>query len=178
MTEAVARKCDKCGADITPEQLVQKQAGLVHGVLMCPACVDQKRKELIEAQRAAQSQSAGGSGVIRDITEEKISLVADPPAGAPQAPPKIRSFAESSSLGGAHHEAALKRGLAPPTEPATRCRTFHSKLTPAALAHMDDLINQWIDSQNGVYIKNVAVTVGMFEAKLHAEPHLVLTIFY
>lgn len=182
MTEAVARQCGQCGNDISNEEIANRQAGLVAGVLLCPACVELKRKEMLEQHRAAAAAAAAatpaGMAVPHDIMADKIALADDEPPAAGQAVRKIRSFAEGSSLGGTHHEVDLKRGLAAKEAPATRCRTFHSKLTPAALAHMDDLINEWIDHNEGVYIKNMAMTVGMFEAKLHPEPHLVLTVFY
>ncbi len=162
MAEAVTKTCEGCGGVITSEQIVARQAGLVHGVLLCPACVEKKRQEALAAQRAA---------------EAGIALVEGDEAPQQQASSKIRSFATGSSLAGAHHDANLKRALAGPNEPATRVRTFHSKLTPAALAHMDDLINEWLDSHPDIYIKHTCSTVGNFEAK-HVEPHLVVSIFY
>lgn len=188
--QATARTCEKCGTDITQEQITQRQAGLVQGVLLCPACVEGKRKEAIEAHRAAAAAqgvpvatAGGNSGVLRDITQEKINLVDDEVEEDPGAPvkkqdkPRIRSFSEGSTLGGAHHDARLKRHLTGAHDPPTRCRTFHSKLTPGALAHMDDIINDWLDANPEVFIKNVNVTVGPFEAK-HVEQHLIVVIFY
>lgn len=165
MSETAAKACEGCGAAITADQIVNRQAGLVHGVLLCPGCVDKKRKEAMEAQRAAAA------------AEEKLMLEGDDQPGENQPSSKIRSFAEGSTLAGAHHDAKLKRGVSGPTEAATRIRTFHSKLTPAALAHMDDQINEWIDSHPEIYIKTVNTTVGPFEAK-HVEQHLIVTIFY
>jgi hypothetical protein len=172
---AVAKKCQKCGAEITNEQIAQRQAGLVQGVLLCPDCVEAKRKEAIEAHRAAAGVS-GNSGIIRDITEEKISMVSDREM-AGHSHHKIRSFSEGSTLGGAHHESKLSRPITGPNDPPTRIRCFHSKLTPGALAHMDDQINEWVDTHPDIYIKKVTTTVGPFEAK-HVEQHLIVTIFY
>lgn len=161
MTEAATKNCEGCGGQISAEQIVQRQAGLVQGVLLCPVCVDKKRKEMIAAQKAA---------------DEKISLE-EPDHKAANEPSKIRSFAAGSTLAGAHHDASLKRSVTGPADPPTRIRTFHSKLTPAALAHMDDLVNEWIDNHPEIFIKKTNVTVGPFEAK-HVEQHLILTIFY
>jgi hypothetical protein len=163
MSETVAKTCELCQGSITAEQIVQRLAGLVKGVLMCPACVEKKRQEAIEAQKAAT---------------ENLALDDDdaPPPPVNQ-PSKIRSFATGSTLAGAHHESSLKRPMSPPEMPPTRCRTFNGKLTPAALAHMDDLINEWLDAHPDVYVKHVTCTVGPFEAK-HVEQHLILTIFY
>lgn len=165
MTETAAKTCEGCGADISAEQIVNRQAGLVHGVLLCPACVDKKRKEAMEAQRAAAA------------AEEKLTIDGGEVSAEAQTSSKIRSFAQGSTLAGAHHDAKLKRHTTGPTEPATRIRTFHSKLTPAALAHMDDQINEWVDSHPDIFIKSVNTTVGPFEAK-HVEQHLIVTIFY
>ncbi len=189
MTESSVKSCEGCMAEITNEQIIQRQAGLVHGVLLCPQCIEQKKKEAIEAQQRAVAAAATAGGAVataappvtrtappKDIADEKISLdgdIAAPSAG----PSKIRSFAAGSTLAGAHHDVNLHRPLTGPNEPPTRCRTFHSKLTPAALAHMDDLINEWLDSSPGIFVKQFNTTVGPFEAK-HVEQHLVVVIFY
>lgn len=174
MNETATKSCENCGGEITARQILQKQAGLVQGILLCPGCVENKRREILQAHQQTQQQAAAPPA--HDEADAPIALDAalDEPSHGPS---KIRSFAEGSTLAGAHHESQLKRSLTAPTEPPTRIRTFNSKLTPAALAHMDDLINEWIDANPGVYIKNVTTTVGIFEAK-HAEPHLIVTIFY
>ena len=182
-----AKKCEGCGAEITAEQIIQRQAGLVKGVLLCPKCVDVKRQEAMRAAAGGNSQAVAGSNSTaaatavaterhRDITDERISLVEDKPVPTGGSG-LIRSFAAGSTLGGAHHDAKLTRPLTGPHEPPTRCRCFHSKLTPGALAHMDDQINEWIDHHPDIYIKNVTSTVGPFEAK-HVEQHLIVTIYY
>jgi|CXWL01.1.fsa_nt_gi hypothetical protein len=165
MPDQGAKPCQGCGQTITPEQIVARQAGLVQGMLLCPACVDQKRKE---AMLAAQRAAAAEAPIALDATD-------GPKPG--EASSKIRSFATASSLGGEHHDEKLKRHLGGANEPPTRCRTFHSKLTPAALSHMDELINEWLDTHPDVFIKHVATTVGPFEAK-HVEQHLIVSIFY
>ncbi len=170
-----SRVCQQCNGEISTEQIVNKSAGLVQGVLLCPECVEAKRKELIEAHKAAAA--ALPPPPTRDITDEKLDLIDELEMPKGREAPKIMSFAQGSSLGGAHHESELKRKLGGMSEPATRCRTFHSKLTPGALAHMDDLINQFLDQNPGTYVKLASTTVGMFEAK-HPEPHLIMTILY
>lgn len=167
MTETQTKACEGCGGTITAEQIVQRQAGLVHGVLLCPVCVDKKRKEAIAAAKAAEAAI------------ELVEAEAKPPTGAAQsqASSKIQTFAAVSTLGGTHHEEHLKRALTGLNEPPTRIRTFHSKLTPAALGHMDDQINEWLDKNPGVFIKHTNITVGPFEAK-HVEQHLIVAIFY
>lgn len=192
MPDTAVKVCQGCQAEITNEQIMQRQAGLVYGVLLCPQCIEQKKREAMEAQQraaaaAAAANAAGATGSTavpapkpvppRDITDEKISLDDDDVEAAPAGPSKIRSFAAGSTLGGAHHDTNLHRPITAASDPPTRVRTFHSKLTPGALAHMDDLINEWIDSNPGIFIKHVNTTVGPFEAK-HVEQHLIVTIFY
>ncbi|HKQ49398.1 MAG TPA: hypothetical protein VJZ71_15110 [Phycisphaerae bacterium] len=181
MPDTAVKVCQGCQSEITNEQIMQRQAGLVHGVLLCPQCIEQKKREAMEAQQRAAAAAAAAATTAptappKDITEEKISLDADFEA-APTGPSKIRSFAAGSTLGGAHHDTTLHRPITAASDPPTRVRTFHSKLTPGALAHMDDLINEWIDSNPGIFIKHVNTTVGPFEAK-HVEQHLIVTIFY
>jgi hypothetical protein len=170
MTDTAEKACQGCGEAITNEQIVARQAGLVHGMLLCPGCVDQKRKEaMIAAQRAAAAAPPA--------VEQPIALESSEPPKAGEGSSKIRSFASASTLGGGHHDEHLKRHVSGANEPPTRCRTFHSKLTPAALGHMDDLINEWLDAHPEIFMKHVATTVGPFEAK-HVEQHLIVSIFY
>lgn len=183
MTQAASKSCELCKAPITPEQIIQRQAGLVKGVLLCPACVEQKRREALEAQKAAGAHPGLGTGTAqavpvatakKEVPEEPISLVE---AGVGGSSGLIRSFAASSTLGGVHTDSNLKRPMSTVSEPPTRCRTFNGKLTPAALAHMDTQINEWLDAHPDIFIKHVVSAVGPFEAK-HVEQHLILTIFY
>ncbi|MFQ5501709.1 MAG: hypothetical protein ACE5EQ_05335 [Phycisphaerae bacterium] len=217
MTEGANNKsCEGCGGVITPEQIIHKQAGLVAGVLLCPQCVDQKRRELMAARNAAmQAQTVGQPATVaqsaqvetsdprqdltdsgssadlgttsggvwmpavhdgeKDIADETLSLVSE--AEAPvTGTSKIRSFERDGALSSAHRD-SFNRQLMAHDEPATRVRTFHGKLTEAGLAHMDDLINEWIDAHPDVFIKSSNSTVGTFEGKTK-EPHLLVTLFY
>jgi len=114
---------------------------------------------------------------VRDISDEPVSLIDEEPGIKKREAPKIRSFSEGSTLGGAHNDANLQRPLAAVAEPATRVRTFHGKLTAAGLAHMDDLVNEWLDANPDIYIKQSTSSIGVFEGKAK-ESHLVLTILY
>lgn len=200
---APARTCQQCGAAITDEQIARKAAGLIKGVLLCPACVEAKRQAVL-AHRAAQGTgaaagrpgTAAGVGAVAgteasaahgepgstggpkpDLLDEPISLVeADEPAGRPVT--TIRSLATGGAFGAsARGDDRFKRPLAEPGQGATRCRIFHSKLSDASVAHLDDQINEWLDAHSDVFVKHVATTVGVFEGK-HSEPHLVVTIWY
>ncbi len=74
------------------------------------------------------------------------------------------------------HEDVLKRPLNVTGQGATRTRTFHSKLNDAALALMDQAINEWADSGE-VEIKSVSTCVGIFTGK-KPESHLLVTVCY
>ncbi len=79
--------------------------------------------------------------------------------------------------GGDWNDARFDRQLDPRTVYSTRCRTFHSKLSEAALEFMNNQINEWIDKHDDLSIKFATSTIGTFEGK-HSEPNLILTLFY
>lgn len=199
------RHCQVCNSGISNEDILERRAGLVAGVLLCNACVDKKRQE-IQAQAMATGHTMAESpaaaahavqtvaqhvdvgstqgGVYippvhdgeHDIADETVALIDDDGqrvAGSTM----IRSFATGSTLAGAHDDARYKRPLAAPNLPSVRVRTFHGKLTEAGVAHMDEQINEWLEANPEIFIKNSTSSIGMFEGK-SKEPHLVLTLFY
>jgi hypothetical protein len=199
MPHQAKKACETCGTEITAEQIVQREAGLVGGVLLCPTCVNHKREELLQARHAA-TPAAGAAKPTHhadatetigesqgsvylppdkkgpDEADEPLSLVSEAEVST-GGPSKIRTFARGDAFADAHAETDFKRPLAGINEPATRCRTFHGKLTQPGLAHMDEQINEWLDSHPDLYIKTCASTVGIFEGKTK-EPHLLVTMFY
>ncbi|GAG30077.1 unnamed protein product, partial [marine sediment metagenome] len=64
-----------------------------------------------------------------------------------------------------------------PGRGARRVRTFHSKLSEGAVRHLDEQVNAWLESHPEIEIKFANTTVGVWEAK-HAEPNLILMVFY
>ncbi len=204
MTTSAQRSCQACQADIENDDIVARRAGLVGGILLCADCVEKKRQEILAQQQpAAQLQQAPATvpaaanaapardaigtiagGVymppvqdgVKDIADEALTLIEPEGPRSPEST-RIRSFATGSTLAGSHDDSRYKRPLAGPSEPATRVRTFHGKLTEAGVAHMDELINEWLESNPNVYIKNSTSSIGVFEGK-SKEPHVVLTLFY
>lgn len=199
--QTTTRQCEGCSGTINNDDIIHRRAGLVGGILLCPICVDKKRQEIVAAQHAMQSQphsapppvasqvrhndiGSAESGIYippvhegeKDIADETLSLVDDNGEYKPGVN-RIRSFSEGSTLGGHHNDASLNRPISGPDQPATRVRTFHGKLTEAGLAHMDDLVNEWLDSNPDIFIKQSTSTIGVFEGK-SKEPHLVLTLMY
>jgi len=73
------KTCEDCGGPITPDQIVNRQAGLVAGVLLCPSCVDRKRQELVDARNAALSAQQPAAAPA------PAAPVAAPPSAAPAA---------------------------------------------------------------------------------------------
>jgi hypothetical protein len=199
MNQTGNKRCHGCGGEITPAQIAERKAGLVQGVLLCPECVEEKRRAALQQRAAAQATAEAGnspppaasavplaaqavavpaaSPARGDEEDEVISLVSDDemPTSKSQ---KIRSFAEGSTLGGAHHDSNLKRALAGSQEGATRIRTFHCKLTDAGLANMDDIINEWLDGHPDIYIKSCTSSLGVFEGGKVKEAHLFICVFY
>jgi hypothetical protein len=170
MTQAdeIIKTCDECGAAVYPDHLEKGTAGKVDEKLLCPICF-----------REYQRQNT------RNDPEETIALVeeAEVPVtlddDKPEAKPKITAFGDDSVFGHVvdHNDAKYQRPLVNTGRSAIRCRTFHTKLTDAALSYMDSIINEWIDKNPQIEIKFATSSIGMFEAK-RQEPHLIVTVFY
>ncbi|MCK6483835.1 MAG: hypothetical protein L6R00_06850 [Phycisphaerae bacterium] len=180
--------CPSCVAEkIREHQASGKQGASASGVIASAPVA----AAATSGQRAGAQAVGGGSGLIRpagasgtsgtiappkEETEEPLSLVSDEEMAADKGA-SIRSFNVSSLAQADRHE-NFKRGLVDAAMGATRCRTFHAKLTDAALSYMDNQINEWIDAHRDFHIKFAVGTIGMFEAKQHQEPHLIVNVFY
>lgn len=118
--------------------------------------------------------------VAGEVTEEEesIDIVDLETSKAEGGLTQIRAFGRGarSEAADIRHDDVLKRGLNVTGQGATRTRTFHSKLNDAALALMDQGINEWIDT-DGVEVKCVSSCIGVFEGK-KPEPHLITTVWY
>lgn len=182
MTQAANKTCQGCKVEITPAEIIDRRAGLVQGVLLCAKCVDAKRRQALQGRPTAPPTASPPAAQLvsppppKAPEDELISLVSDDemPTSKSQ---MIRSFAEGSTLGGAHNDSKLKRKVAGPNEPATRTRTFHGKLTDAGLANMDDIMNEWLDQHPDIFVKHVTSSIGIFESKTK-ETHIFISIFY
>ena len=53
----------------------------------------------------------------------------------------------------------------------------YAKLSDEAVRHMDQQINEWCERNPDVEIKFSTSTVGIWTGK-HAEPNLIVTVFY
>lgn len=197
-----AQNCQKCHTPITPEQIQSKQAGTVRGIWLCPACVDALKKQVamshsgllnIPATAAAPAVEQALAGTAT-MDPPPRTFAADPPPTAPadegllatasvdeSKGPRVEGGSAIKTLGargGTAGEYKFRRPLAAPDMGGTRVRTFHARMSGGALQNMDHQINEWLDQHPEIYVKSVAATVGVFEAKISSEEHLVLSIFY
>lgn len=151
------KTCQGCGATVYPEHISSGKAGYWQGKLYCPICME-------EAKSSTTSAAAEEEEPIQLIDEEEMSGES-----------KIKSLAaEKTSV---FDESKLKRPLNKTGMGATRLRIFHSKMSDGAIDFMVKTINEWIDSNEDIEIKMVQSHVGVWEGK-HAEPHLILTVWY
>ena len=89
--------------------------------------------------------------------------------------PGRSAFSVADATGPETYE--YKRPLNQSGQGATRLRIFHSKISNGAVRHLEKTVNQWLDNNPEIEIKFSTTTVGTWEGK-HAEPNLILTIFY
>ncbi len=158
--------CHVCGASIYPEHIDRQLAGMWAGQFLCPACLNEKRNP------------AGASA-------DFASLPLEPPAEHPvemrsahaPPPPTAGAGAFSAALAAPDGEPSRPRRINTTGGGATHMRIFHSRLSEGAVRHLDEQVNAWLASNPEVEIKFANSTVGVWEGK-HAEPNLILTLFY
>jgi len=138
--------------------------------------VEQLLNEMIQGEPAGITLDDTTAQHDDEPENNSIEVVPDVPAENTQT--KIRSFGEGAITAGQGlvDTSTLKRPLSKGSS-ATRCRTFHSKLTDAAVAYMNNQVNEWVDSDPDIEIKFASSTIGTFEGK-HSEQNLIITIFY
>jgi hypothetical protein len=163
------KACAECGATIYPEHLERHSADYLGGKLLCGFC--------LEARRGSGSAPAEDLlGAEMSLSEEAHAPAAasrggiDPKTGRPRGP-------QIQLSGVVHKEPTYKRSLMTESPHATRCKTFHCKMSDAPIVHLNEQINEWVDAHPDVVIKFATQTVGVVEGK-HNDPHLLITIFY
>lgn len=162
------KSCGLCGASVYQEHLDSGIARHEGGKLICSHC-------LAEREQAA----VGNEADFEPIQLESDSSDSISSAAAEMSSSRIHGMSEST-LG--HHEGAddasrFKRSLDPKSPFATRCRTFHCKLSEGAIEFLNMQINEWLDKNEDIVVKFARSDIGMFEGK-HKEPNLILTLFY
>ncbi len=154
------RQCEECGAIVYPEHLQSAVAGFWKGKLLCKFCLAEHKE-----------------GTSAPAAEEPIHLPDTEKPRVVAAPSEKIRFGGSISQTSGDAERGLRRPLQRGTPFATRCKSFHGKLTDAAISYLNDQINEWVDAHEEVEIKFAQTTVGVVEGK-HSEPHLIITVFY
>ncbi|TWT39940.1 hypothetical protein RAS1_43300 [Phycisphaerae bacterium RAS1] len=183
------RSCAACGASIYPEHITRHAAGVVDGKLLCMHCRQEAESRAAHAPHAshpahavaaAASPAPMGTPAVHppDGGEEPAILLAD---GEAHAAAELKSQRVYGGGGitfdrDTHSDEKLRRPLLKGAS-ATRCRTFHCKLNDPSIIHMNDQVNHWTDEHQDVEIKFAVCAVGVIEGK-HADPHLIVTVFY
>lgn len=166
MKDEVASVCSECGASVYRQHLESGIARYEGSRLMCSHCVaDLERKQDDEGYKEDALETIEFED---DEREPRADLSSSRIHGATK---------NTLGLGGAWDESKFKRSLRPSEIGGTRCRTFHSKLSEAAIEFMTNQINDWLDSNANIVVKFSNATIGNFEGK-HSEPNLILTLFY
>lgn len=167
MRDEVTTVCEQCGASVYKQHLDSGIARYENGKLLCSHCV-------------AEFERAHDTGVVDEGFEPIEFDDEERPSDHKEELSKTRFHTSAATLGiaGVWDESKFKRPLLPPSSPgATRCRTFHCKLTEAAVDYMNGQINDWLEHNDGLVIKFASSTIGNFEGK-HTEPNLIVTVFY
>ena len=167
MTDDIASKCEECGASVYRAHLDSGIARYEKGRLLCAHCI-------AEFERTHQGKPDDDFAPIAfdDDDEpargEKVDMSASRIHGATK---------QTLGVSGAWNEGRFKRTLDPQSTGATRCRTFHAKLSAAAIEFMNNQINEWLEGNADIVIKNATSCIGPFEGK-HTEQNLIITVFY
>lgn len=154
--------CEACGATIYPEHLEKHRAERLEGKLLCPHCLIERRGQREPVARP-----------LADGADLPVAAI-QPDGAARPAPPRIQ---HNPGLSAGRKEQTFRRPLLKHSSHATRCKSFHCRIGDASLQNMNDMINEWLDSQPEIEIKFALNQVGAYEGK-GAEQHLVITVFY
>ena len=167
MSEEQLRQCEACGASIYREHLDTGIAGYWESQLLCAHCLEDKEK------------ARGASSGAKDEPDLETISLADDDSGPRNTPAatQVRQMSETQLGMGSFDTSGLKRPLSPNSPWATRCRTFHAKLNDGAIAYMNREINEWVDKNDDVSIKQATSTIGVYEGK-RQDPHIIVTVFF
>ncbi len=110
---------------------------------------------------------------IIEEDEEPISLVDESPEDGEKSKAKVRQLGRRAKISASKE---YKRPLNLTGEGATRCRVFESRIALEPLAHMEERINDWLDSEE-IEVKHVGHMVGVMEGKT-PRPNVVVVVWY
>ena len=172
MTDEVASICQKCGASVYKQHLDSGIARYEGGNLLCAHCV-------AEYERSHDAATGADTAEFERITldDEDGADDDDVPTVEMSESKIVTSTGRTLGVAGAWDDERFERALDPKSRGATRCRTFHSKLTEGAIEFLNNQINEWLDKHPNIVIKFSDSVIGPFEGK-HTEPNLIVTMFY
>jgi len=167
MTDDIASKCEECGASVYRAHLDSGIARYEKGRLLCVHCVGE-----LDNVKKGNADDDFAPIAFDDDDDEPA------PRTKTEAASKIHGATKATlGVSGVWNDARFQRQLDPQSPGATRCRTFHSKLSAAAIEFMNNQINDWLDGNPDLFIKHATSCIGPFEGK-HTEQNLIITIFY
>ncbi len=175
MSKDVTAPCQECGASVYPEHIESGKARYEGGKLLCPHCV-------VDAEKENENKKEKMSYASDDIDLSPISFDEPNPTDmseskADLSESRIHGFSDDKFGTHGWDESKFKRKVDSSSPHAIRCRIFHSKLSDGAMTFMNNQINEWLDEQTEISIKFATSTIGIVEGK-HAEPNIMLTLFY
>ena len=103
---------------------------------------------------------------------ESVPLSKGPATG--QASSKIQAFGAAVSRTESVKD--FQRSLNLTGAGATRVRMFNAKITLAAMDHLVNQINEWLDG-NEIEVKYINQVIGTVEGK-KPEPNIIITVWY
>jgi hypothetical protein len=158
--------CGKCGTSIPNQAIIDGEAKLVNGQLLCGDC--------------AATNSAASAAPAAEPDAISLGAGADDPVAGDTSETSDESHEQITVFGGlAKHESTVTFTRDPHVSGtgAIRIRTFDSKLSRAAFEVLDDQINAWLE-ETGYEIKQVTANIGDIHGKTSIEPHLIINIWY
>ena len=164
MTDEVTSVCGACGSSVYKQHLDSGIARHVGGKLLCSHCLKE------------QEEQKSGDDVFEPIEFDDDDDISSDSSVEDLSSSRIHS-ATSMGRAAAWDESKFKRPLQPGIDGATRCRTFHCKLSEGALEFMMNQINEWLEANEEIVIKFSNSSIGPFEGK-HTEQNIIITVFY
>ena len=194
---ADVKSCGRCGVSIPGQAIIDGQAKLVNGQLLCAECAARPAGASAggapirpaPAQAAAQPKPAAppAQAPIAMPEEDEAPVILPRQSAAAEEAPALRlgdaDAGDGDEItifgGGAGQREAIDYKRKPSTSGtgAIRVKTFDTKLSRAAFAVLDEQINLWLD-ETGYEVKHVTANVGDIHGKTSIEPHLIINVWY
>jgi hypothetical protein len=159
-----ADTCAGCGASVYQEHITRGLAVRNAGRLLCPHCLEEQQDS------APHGTEPGALTLVEPEEPAAAGIAAAARSG-------IHGFSGTGVALNTGMDAAIQQRPISPGPGATRIRTFHCRLSEGAVTNLDQQVNAWLSRHPEIEIKFAKSVVGVWEGK-HAEPNLILTLFY